>query len=147
MTFTFRPARDTDAEWLFTLRRATMRDYVEQMFGPWDDDTQRRRFQQAGELNNIRIIVVGRREVGLLHVERERFAVFLANIHILPEYQNRGLGTTVIRSVQAGGQAAELPVRLQVLKVNRKARRLYERLGFVLRGETDTHFRMIWQPA
>ncbi len=35
-----------------------------------------------------------------------------------------------------------LPVRLQVIKGN-PARNLYERLGFTVTGETDTHLLML----
>jgi hypothetical protein len=35
----------------------------------------------------------------------------------------------------------QLPVKLRVLKVN-PARRLYERLGFIHKGETPTHYLM-----
>ena len=35
---------------------------------------------------------------------------------------------------------------ITVLKVN-PARRLYERLGFAIVGETETHYLMRWRPA
>jgi RimJ/RimL family protein N-acetyltransferase len=35
-----------------------------------------------------------------------------------------------------------LPLRLQVMKVNPRARTFYERLGFIHTGETDTHILM-----
>jgi ribosomal protein S18 acetylase RimI-like enzyme len=38
-------------------------------------------------------------------------------------------------------QQKQHPVTLQVLKVN-PARRFYERLGFVVEGEDDAHFKM-----
>ena len=34
------------------------------------------------------------------------------------------------------------PLRLRVLHRNDRARRLYQRLGFVQIGETDTHYEM-----
>jgi ribosomal protein S18 acetylase RimI-like enzyme len=38
-------------------------------------------------------------------------------------------------------------VMLQVLKVNPKAKALYERLGFTVYETTDTHFKMIYKPV
>jgi ribosomal protein S18 acetylase RimI-like enzyme len=38
--------------------------------------------------------------------------------------------------------ASELPVRLQVLKVNSRAVAFYQRLGFRSIGESDTHVLM-----
>jgi ribosomal protein S18 acetylase RimI-like enzyme len=147
MNFTLRPATLRDVGWLFGVRRATMRGYVEEAYGVWDDRAQRERFERSNELDNIRIILLDQRSVGLLHVERNLHDVFLANIQIEPEFQNRGLGTAVIRSILAEGQKANVPVRLQVLKVNHAARRLYERLGFSITDENDSHTRMIWRPS
>jgi ribosomal protein S18 acetylase RimI-like enzyme len=146
VVFILRPATVADVEWLCAVRRTTMRQYVEDTFGAWDDDAQCERFRQADERANIRIIMVERLDAGLLHVVHEVNSVFLANIQLLPAFQNRGVGAAVVRQVMAEGQAVQHPVRLQVLKVNRDARRLYERLGFVRTDETDWHTRMIWRP-
>jgi ribosomal protein S18 acetylase RimI-like enzyme len=61
----------------------------------------------------------------------------------LPAYQGRGIGTTLIRRLQQRARKEGVPVTLQVFKVN-PARALYERLGFKVTGETDTHCRMKW---
>jgi len=37
------------------------------------------------------------------------------------------------------------PVALRVLKVNIRARDLYQRLGFGVTGETDTHYIMAYE--
>ena len=37
---------------------------------------------------------------------------------------------------------AKLPIRLQVLKVNNRAFKFYERLGFKRTGESETHILM-----
>jgi ribosomal protein S18 acetylase RimI-like enzyme len=68
--------------------------------------------------------------------------VFLAAIEIDPAYQRQGIGAALIRDIIANAGALRLPVRLQVLKVNERARALYQRLGFVETGETKTHFLM-----
>jgi len=146
MKFTLHPARPADAAWLYSVRRATMRGYVEDMFGHWDDDAQRARFHVPAELANMQIIRVDGRSAGLLHVERGLEDIFLANIQIEPRFQNLGLGSAVIRSLLAEGRQQRRPVRLQVLKTNPAARALYDRLGFVQSGETPEHVLMIWRP-
>ncbi len=75
----------------------------------------------------------------MIAVEWSTVDAFLANIEILPDYQGRGLGAAIIHGIIAEADAHHLPVRLQVLKIN-PARRLYERLGFVITGETETPF-------
>lgn len=146
MKFTLRPATPAEADWLYALRRTTMQAYVEAAFGHWDEAAQRGRFHLSHELDNMDVIEVDGRGVGLLHVERRPMEIFLANIHVEPRFQKRGLGTAVIRQLQAEARAAGIPLRLQVLKTNPSARALYERLGFVTLEPAEAHDRLIWQP-
>jgi len=67
--------------------------------------------------------------------------LFISSIELLPECQNRGIGTHLIKTVIQDAEAKGKRVALQVLKVN-PARQLYERLGFVMTGETATHILM-----
>src|SRR4051794_9885795 len=99
LEFTLRAASEDDYPWLWALKRLTMRPYVEQMWGGWDDKAQEDFFRRNFEPANVRVIVVEGQDVGLLHVEREPAALFLANVQVLPEFQNRGLGSAVVRHV------------------------------------------------
>ena len=146
MNFAFRAATPADAEWLAALRRITMRPYVEETWRMWDDAVQSARFEDPAELAKISIVTIDGHDAGLWHVERSAHDIFLANVQILPSYQNRGLGSALIHRLLTEGHARNLPVRLQVLKVNLPARRLYERLGFLAFDATPTHTLMIWRP-
>lgn len=60
----------------------------------------------------------------------------IANIEIHPSYQNQGLGSDVIRQIQAQASDQGLPVTLTTDAMRGKEaqiaqRRLYERLGFI----------------
>jgi ribosomal protein S18 acetylase RimI-like enzyme len=79
--------------------------------------------------------------VGVLQVKRTEAEVVLQNIRIAPAWQRRGLGTAIIQDILGEARYDGLPVALRVLKVN-PARRLYERLGFAVTGETPTHYKM-----
>jgi ribosomal protein S18 acetylase RimI-like enzyme len=146
MQFTLRPATAADYPWLWRLKRLTMRKYVEETWGGWDDAAQEAFFRRTYRSDTVQLVIVDGQNAGLLHLEREPAAIFLANIQIHPDFQNRGLGTTVIRDVLASARALGLPVRLQVLQVNLAARQLYQRLGFQISSETPTHVLMLWQP-
>ena len=74
-------------------------------------------------------------------MRRQSDEIRLFRVFLLPSVQNRGIGTRLVRDLLDEAAAAGLPLRLRVLRVN-PARRLYERLGFVLSGETETHFTM-----
>lgn len=123
-----------------------MRPYVEQTWGAWDDIAQEDFFRRSYRSDAVQVVVVDGCDAGLLHVEREPAEIFLANIQMHPSFQNRGLGTAIVRTVIDSARQLRLPIRLQVLRVNQNARRLYERLGFIVSHETPTHIIMRRQP-
>jgi ribosomal protein S18 acetylase RimI-like enzyme len=137
---TLRSVRAKDRDFLYRLKRATLKEYVEQTWG-WDEGWQQAHFERTFDPTHLQVVVLDGKDIGMLLVERRDEEVFLGVIEILPAYQRRGIGTELIRSVLTAAFSAGIPVTLQVLKVN-PARRLYERLGFGVVGETETHYLM-----
>jgi len=91
------------------------------------------------------IIEVDGRRAGSLIVIRARKEIRLAEIVLLPEYRNRGIGSALIEDLAGEAGRSGLPLRLHVAKFNR-AIRLYRRLGFVLIGDVGTHYFMERRP-
>jgi len=140
LDYRLRQATDADYDFLYRLHVAAMRDLVTHVWG-WEDARQERFFADHFDPAHSRIVIVDGMDVGVIAVEWGAADVFLANIEILPEYQRRGLGAALVTQIITEAEACHLPVRLQVIKIN-PARRLYERLGFVSTGETETHHLM-----
>jgi ribosomal protein S18 acetylase RimI-like enzyme len=111
-------------------------------WGQWDEAWQQDYFRQHFDCSVRQVIHLDDDPIGFLDVAYRADHVFLAAIEIAPEHQCRGFGTSLIRDVLGKATELHLPVRLQVLKVNKRARALYERLGFVETGRTDTHYLM-----
>jgi ribosomal protein S18 acetylase RimI-like enzyme len=63
---------------------------------------------------------------------------------LLPEYCNRGIGTTLVRELQAEAQSASKPLRIHVERSN-PALRLYERLGFGEIEDKGVYLFLEWQ--
>jgi len=139
--YALRPVTEADFDWLWALKQRTMRPYVEQTWGVWDEGVQDIYFRQGFLPEKLRIIVAAGRDAGLLEVDRSGGEIFLRRIEIAPEFQGRGLGTAVVADLAAEARAARRPLRLQVLRVN-PARRLYARLGLRVVGESPTHLQM-----
>lgn len=137
-----RPATQADYDFLYDLHVSTMRGYVEATWS-WDEVWQRRHFQQHFRPEVNQIIVLNGCDAGLISVGQNKNEFFIRNIQILPEHQNKGIGRFIIARIIQQAQQQGCLVALQVLKVNR-ARRFYEQLGFVIEGETQTHFNMKW---
>jgi|TARA_B110000263_G_scaffold209121_1_gene191060 ribosomal protein S18 acetylase RimI-like enzyme len=66
----------------------------------------------------------------------------IVSIQLLPQHQDRGIGTSLIDVLFKEARDEGKRLTLQVLKVNDRARQLYERLGFSTVEETDTHYLM-----
>jgi ribosomal protein S18 acetylase RimI-like enzyme len=100
------------------------------------------RASARGSIPPVSVVVVAGNAVGLLRLDRRKDELFLASVELAPEAQRRGLGAEIVRSVLEEAAQRGVPVRLQVLRHN-PARRLYERLGFHVVGETATHIEMV----
>ena len=103
-------------------------------------------FQEHFDPDQVQIIVLGSQDIGAVSVEIRPEEHFLGRLYLLPDYQRRGIGTHLLRSILGQAFAQGLPVTLQVLKGN-PAKRLYERLGFAETEETETHYLMKAAPS
>lgn len=143
--YSLRQATGDDFAFLYELHRTTIREAVEATWG-WDEAFQRRRFREHFDPAGSQIIVVDGRDVGVLQVEAWGDELFLGLIEIALSHQGRGLGTRIIKDVMALAHAEKRPVFLHVLKTNPRARRLYERLGFVVDEEREERLVMRADP-
>ena len=142
MRIKFRQITTDDLEFLWRLHNSALKDYVARTWG-WDEDWQRLDFIEKFKPAEGVIIVVDDTNAGFWRTIERKTETVLVSIRLLPEFQNRGIGTEIIANLL---NKSKNPVRLQVLKVN-PARRLYVRLGFKVYDETETHFKMIKKPA
>ncbi|MBE0699194.1 MAG: GNAT family N-acetyltransferase [Anaerolineaceae bacterium] len=144
MILIYRPTTTRDEEFLYQLHRATMRTYVEETWGMWDEDWQQTYFHQHFIPEDLLILQLDGVDIGVISVQERTEELFLGIVQILPSYQRQGIGTTVIRDLLTRAARQGKPVALKVLKSNRLARSLYQRLGFGVTGETATHYVMAW---
>jgi GNAT superfamily N-acetyltransferase len=138
---TLRVAQPNDLEFLFSLLEVALGPYVEQTYGTWHRAEQHARFVAGTRPETHQVVELAGRPVGCLAVEWLPDQVKLNRVFLLPAVQGRGLGSRLVRQLLAQAEAAHLPVRLRVFKVN-PAQRLWRRLGFAVVGETETHWLM-----
>ncbi len=138
MDIRFRSIAKNDFDFLWRLHVDSLREYVEKTWG-WDDTRQRGFVVEIVRAAEGQVVVVDEKDAGVWYVVEHDCDILLSSIRLLPEFQNRGIGTRLITDLLSN---TNKPVRLQVLKVN-PARRLYERLGFETYDDTETHYKMI----
>ena len=136
MNIDSRAATQGDYVFLENVFFTTQRWIIEQLFGWRGDDLERRHLRENHDFERAQIIVVDEQEVGWLIESRLENGIARDGIYILPEFQRRGIGSSVITSIIRDAQLVDSPVRLSVAKVN-PARSLYEKLGFKVVDESE----------
>lgn len=91
---------------------------------------------------SYQLVLLDDRSVGKLWVDRREGKCFLVDIAMLPEYRKRGIGTALIRELQAEG----LPIRSTVFRFNNGSLLWHQRLGFQVASEDEVSFHMEWLP-
>lgn len=135
-----REATSADSDLCLEIKRLSFGDYVDQIWG-WDEGLQRRLHEKDFEPEKFKIVHLDGQDIGLLSVREEGNSIWIGQVYILPIHQNKGHGTRLIQNVIAEADRACKSVKLQVLKIN-PARKLYERLGFVVTGTNGPHHVM-----
>ncbi|MEN8167589.1 MAG: GNAT family N-acetyltransferase [Pseudomonadota bacterium] len=92
------------------------------------------------------MIMAGDEPVGYSQVEDQGENLFIRMLLLLPEYQHRGLGTRLLNQVIELARARSSGVRLEVFKLNEKAKAFYEYHGFRDEGETPDSYVMALLP-
>ena len=143
--FDLRPAAESDYQFIWNLGKVTMHDYVDAIWG-WDDAWQENRFRSNFDPGNWDVIVavsaVSGVDAGAIQVLTEPDEIYLSNIYLLPEWQGKGIGTLLVGLLIDRARASNVPLTLNVLKSNPRAKRLYERLGLTVVDESPEKFFM-----
>lgn len=139
--YELRTTTDADLPTLYGIHRSAMFGYVNSVWG-WDEADQQQRFRDYVRSARLQVITVDSQEVGFLDVVKNEDNLYVSNIELAPAYQGKGLGTAIMEDLIAQARHESLPVKLQVLKINQGAKRLYQRLGFDVQDETATHYLM-----
>ncbi|APA67587.1 GNAT family N-acetyltransferase [Janthinobacterium sp. 1_2014MBL_MicDiv] len=82
--------------------------------------------------------------IGRLIIEQQGDVLHLIDIAIVPAARGHGAGSAVLRGLQAQAAQHRLHIHLAVNKSNGAARKLYQQLGFHLRGENEVQEQLAW---
>ncbi|NOJ93480.1 GNAT family N-acetyltransferase [Corallococcus coralloides] len=133
-----RPVTPGDDGFLFTLYASTRARELAawglppaqaELFLRMQYQAQARHYASAYPPEGHAIIEVEGVPVGRQWIARTSSELLLVDVALLPEHQGRGLGTHLLRELQAEAARARVSVRLNVTRDN-PALRLYTRHGF-----------------
>ncbi len=139
-----RPATVDDSEFIYVTKRLALGEMISATWG-WDEAFQRDYHTKNFDPAETEIVRYDGNEVGCLIRRDEPEYAMLESIYILPDFQNRGIGSALVIRLQAEAAEKGKPARLHVLKIN-PAVGLYKRLKFRIIAETGNHYIMQWEP-
>ena len=140
MEYRIRFATPNDHDVIYALKAESVRPYVEKIWG-WDEDYQKNDFD--GDFSHIKqfnVIEVDGKFAGFVQYYFEYPYFEVVEIHLLPEYRGKGIGSDILRYLQKVCIAQDRKIRIGCFKENHRAKALYQKLGFMQTEETDTHY-------
>ena len=151
-----RPVAPADEEFLLSVYASTRAE--EMALVPWTDeqkrafikmqsDAQRRSYEENYAGITYSVVLCDGRPCGRLWVSRPPEEIHLLDIAVLPEFQNRGVGTVLLRQLIEESEREGLPLRHMVFLSNDDATRFYERLGFARVERHGMYWEMERRPA
>ncbi len=141
-----RKADAIDSDFVFAVKKAAFREYVEQVEG-WDDTHQRELHNKRFDSQDFCIIQFQGNDMGFFSTSCTSDSLKVYQFFIHPEYQGRGIGSACLTSILDDAHVAGKAVNLQVLKINTRGIAFYQRLGFSIVDEDSTHVQMKKLPA
>jgi GNAT superfamily N-acetyltransferase len=127
------------------VKKAAEGELIARTFG-WDEAFQRHFHLQEWNEKRPSLIRLGGDFVGTVAITEGDGCIEVGQFFIRPEYQNRGIGTSVLTRVLERADLEKAVVRLACLVGNR-TETLYRRHGFLLTSQTATHCHMERSPV
>jgi GNAT superfamily N-acetyltransferase len=147
-----RTAQPDDREFLFQLYSSTREFELRQT--PWSDEQKVNFCRMQFEAQHVHyhkyypsalfdIIEKDGFPVGRLYVDHWEHEIRIVDIALMPEHRGGGIGTGLLRQLQAEAQGAGKALSIHVEKFN-PAMKLYERLGFLPLEDKGVYLLMKW---
>ena len=140
MEYRIRFATPNDHDVIYALKAESVRPYVEKIWG-WDEDYQKKDFDgDFAHMDQFNVIEIDGRFVGFVQYYFEYPYFEVVEIHLLPKYRGKGIGSDILRYLQKVCIAQDRKICIGCFKENHRAKALYQKLGFMQTEETDTHY-------
>lgn len=138
----YKNGKKDEIKFIYNLKKEVYHKYIEEIYGEWNEENQNKLFNKFMKENskNIELIYLNDKLVGFYNGKNKDDNTFeIANICVMPEYQNNGIGTAVLKEILFENNDKD--IILQCFKEN-LAIKLFERVGFGKTMETETHYIM-----
>jgi len=138
------PADATHREFSYQAKKAAEGQYITLMFG-WDEDVQRDFHAKAWQQQKPDIITYDGKLIGTVATIESEDCIEIGQFFILPDYQNKGIGAYLLKSILHKADQFGKNVILRFLK-NNPAESLYVRNGFQIVYTSEVAHHMERKP-
>ena len=122
------PAEESHREFSYQLVETAYKGYIEEIWG-WDEKTAEE-FHTHNWLNKRpNIIMYDSQPIGTIYLHEAPDFMELEQFILLPEYQNQGIGSYILRNIMDRADQSGQIIKLKYVHVNPVAS-LYHRMGF-----------------
>ena len=140
MDYQLRKAISNNNKFIYDVKKVSIYKYVDEIWG-WNENIQKDFFaKDFMNLEEFDIICHNGIDIGFVQPSNCNNSINITEIHIIPEYQGKGIGTNIIKELINEGKLTNKFITLGCFKNNIRAKNLYFKLGFDLAKETSTHF-------
>ncbi len=143
MNLNFVPMTEADRAFFIDVHHTAYRDVIERQFG-WDGSLQYQFANKAFDEGGMNIVYHNNNKVGVVGCQEYPDYLWVKEVFLLPKFQGMGIGSEIIKTSITKAEKLGKDLRLQTLKENLKAKKLYERFGFVVTDATETHWKMVF---
>jgi len=154
ISVTLRPVTPEDDEFLLAVYASTRAEELAQVdwepgqkeiFVAWQFGLQRQEYDARYPTARYQVILVNDQPAGRIWVGEDDTQIRLLDIGLLKDFQNRGVGTFLLKQLIAEAAVKNKLLRHMVFVLNDNATRFYERLGFVEIEDLGGYKHMEWR--
>jgi GNAT superfamily N-acetyltransferase len=138
-----RKATARDAAFIYRLRKITLEESALEIPG-WTEGHREALYMEF-DVATHQIIVFEGQDVGALGLVENEEEIYIANLHLLPEFQKYDIGRQVGKELVRRAYREGKKMTCQVFKNNR-ARHLFQRMGGDIVAETEHRYIMRLRP-
>ena len=151
-----RPVTADDTEFLVSVYGGTRAKELAQVqweegqkdaFIRWQFEMQQKEYETRFPNARYDVILVDGDPAGRIWVGIDDKQIRLLDIAVMAQFQNRGVGTILLRRLMDDATRLNKPLRHMVFVLNDNAHRFYERLGFSVIEDLGGYKHMEWVPG
>ena len=151
-----RPVTADDKEFLISVYGGTRARELAQVqweegqkdaFIRWQFEMQQKEYETRFPDARYDVILVDGVPAGRIWVGVDDKQIRLLDIAVMEQFQNRGVGTILLRRLMDEAAQANKSLRHMVFVLNDNAHRFYERLGFTVIEDLGGYKHMEWVPG